>query len=222
MIRRPTPAVVLTAAVLAMAACSSAAPTGNPPTTAGTQSSASSVPPSPPTIGSSTGLYTSGAGPTSQPVPETSWSTAPYAKAFAGKVPPVPMTVAVRTAAHPEGGYDRIAVEFSKGLPGYSVKYVPRVVRDASGLPVTMPGAAYLQIVFAPAQAHDAGGMPMMHPVPTDPQPVGYPAMRAYMMSGDFEGRVSIALGLRAATGFRTGDFVNAVGDHVVYVDVRQ
>jgi hypothetical protein len=75
-------------------------------------------------------------------------------------VPPVPELLDIRSAAHPSDGYDGVTFDFRATLPGYDVRYVDKVVADASGLPVAVPGRRYLQIVFRPAQAHDESDQP--------------------------------------------------------------
>ncbi|MFW6204533.1 MAG: AMIN-like domain-containing (lipo)protein, partial [Actinomycetota bacterium] len=95
---------------------------------------------------------------------------------------------------HPEGGYDRIALEF-EGLPGYRIGYQSRIIYDGSGKTVDLDGSAFLQLVFHPAQAHDEAGDSTLESPPVDPVGVGYPALQAYVLNGDFEGYVSVALG---------------------------
>ena len=151
-----------------------------------------------------------------------SWPTATTSSPFAGSVPPVPVLVSVRVGAHPEGGYDRISLEFSGQVPGYRVGYVQQVVRDGSGAAVSMPGSAFLQIVFNDAQAHDANGNSTLTPSVTTPISVGYPELRSYVLNGDFEGYVSVALGLTAPNGFHVSELTKSATDHVVYVDVAR
>jgi len=133
--------------------------------------------------------------------------------------PPVPTLIAIHVGTHPEGGFDRIALEF-EGLPGYRAGYQPTIVYDGSGLPVDLDGAAYLQLVFNPAQAHDEQGRPTLVPPPNKQVEVGYPTLVAYVLNGDFEGYVSVALGLSAKVGFNIEQFRQADGDYVIYVDV--
>jgi hypothetical protein len=135
-------------------------------------------------------------------------------------VPPVPVLVSIRAAAHPEGGYDRISFEFSGQVPGYRAGYVPQVVRDGSGAAVSLPGSAFLQLKFTSAQAHDANGNPTLTPSATSPVTVGDPELRSYVLNGDFEGTVSVALGLAAPHGFHVSELTKSPTDHVVYVDV--
>lgn len=147
------------------------------------------------------------------------WPTDPVSVAFTGEVPPAPTLVAVRIGAHPDGGYDRIAMEF-EGLPGYEVRYQSEISYDGSGEPVDLTGDAFLQLVFNPAQAHDDEGRSTLPGPSVEPVGVGYQALQSYVLNGDFEGYVSIALGLSDKVGFNVAHFGNEAGNDVVYVDV--
>jgi len=149
------------------------------------------------------------------------WPTDDVNVPFRGAVPPTPTLTAVRAGGHPEGGFDRISFEFD-GLPGYRAGYQPKIVYDGSGDPVDLDGEAFLQLVFNVAQAHDAQGRPTLNPVPDPAVTVGYPALVAYVLNGDFEGYVSVALGLRDKVGFKVKQFRQADGDYVIYVDVAR
>ena len=63
----------------------------------------------------------------------------------AASAPPPPTLVAVRAAHHP--GFDRIVYQFEGGLPSiHRIRYVDRLVGDASGLPVRIAGRAILRV----------------------------------------------------------------------------
>jgi hypothetical protein len=124
-------------------------------------------------------------------------------------VPPVPVLTGIRHAAHP--GFDRIVLDIPGALPGYSAKYVPEVRRDGSGEPVPMPGKAFLLIVLHPAQAHRAGGTPTVSGI----HPTGLAGVQAYAIVGDYEGYVSIALGVAGVRNFHVGELSNRI-----YIDV--
>jgi hypothetical protein len=139
------------------------------------------------------------------------WPTGPVTVTHHPAVPPVPVVTGVRYAGHPESGYDRIVFDIRGGLPGYTVKYVTAVVGDGSGDPIPVPGRRFLLIVFNPAQAHtDAGDATV-----TGIHRIDLPMLKAYAVAGDYEGYVSIALGLNATTGFRVGELSNRI-----YIDV--
>ena len=147
-----------------------------------------------------------------------SWPTDDVSAAFSGAVPPVPTLVALRFGSHPQDGYDRMAFEFSE-LPGYQIGYRDEIVYDGSGEPVGLPGQAYVQLVFNPAQAHDEAGNSTLASPPVEPVSVGSAAVESYVLNGDFEGYVSIAIGLTTRAGFRVDHFSKDNGNAVVYID---
>jgi hypothetical protein len=145
-------------------------------------------------------------------VAEITWSTGPVTVAHTPAVPPVPVVTGIRYAGHPQDGYDRIVLDIQgSGLPGYSVRYVPQVLADGSGKPVPVPGKRFLLVVLNPAQAHTANGTTTV----TGVHNVGLPMLRAYAIAGDFEGHVSVALGLNATAGYRVGELPGRI-----YLDV--
>jgi hypothetical protein len=150
---------------------------------------------------------------TSAPIPvaEPAWTTGTVTVTHHPAVPPVPVVTAVRYAGHPEGGYDRIVLDIAGGLPGYTARYVPEVRADGSDKPIAVPGRRFLLLVLNPAQAHTAAGKPTVSGV----HPVALPMLRGYAIAGDFEGHVSVALGLNATTRYRIGELSGRI-----YVDV--
>jgi hypothetical protein len=128
--------------------------------------------------------------------------------------PPLPMITAVRVAQHPECGYDRIVLDVRGRIPGYSVQYVQHVIADASGEVITMPGTRFLVITVRPAQAHSDTGVPT---IAVGVQAPAYPALASWVLAGDFEGVVKIALGLSGPASVRTGELPGHI-----YVDVRE
>lgn len=58
--------------------------------------------------------------------------------------------VNVRTGQQP--CFDRLVIDLNGAVAGYSIRYVPQVLDDGSGLPVELRGNAFLQVtVNAPA-----------------------------------------------------------------------
>jgi hypothetical protein len=157
--------------------------------------------------------------PTQAPTTQHDWPTADVAVPFSGQVPPMPTLVAIRVGAHPEGGYDRAAFEF-EGLPGYQVRYQSEITYDGSGAPVELDGDAFIQVVFNPAQAHDEAGQSTLPSPPVQPVEVDFASLESYVLNGDFEGYVSVALGLEEKVGFDVERLRMASGRYVVYVDV--
>ncbi len=164
----------------------------------------------------------SSATPSVSPTPgATDWLTGPSQQTFAGSVPPVPPLSAIRPGQHPEGSYDRISFDFhGAAAPGYQIGYVSQVVRDGSGAPVTLTGPFYLQLVFSPATAHTDGGGSTLSSPPTNPVATGFAGLTAYVLNGDNEGQVSIALGLATKTGYQIHTLKGAGDLWTIYVDV--
>jgi hypothetical protein len=131
------------------------------------------------------------------------WRTGPLTVAKQVSVPPVPVATAVRTGSHPDCKFDRLVINIGASIPGYSVRFVSKVVQDASGRTVTMPGTRYLVIRLEPAQGHSAAGQATL---PGGIQTVNDPVLRAWTVSGDSEGVLSIALGLAHGSRYRVGE----------------
>ena len=192
--------------VLAVAAggCGSAAPATTAPATT-----------APATTGPVPGTGSAAAsGPAAAGCDASSWQAVPLRVSHHLAVPPVPVIAAVRTAQHPECGYDRMVLDITGPVPSYSVRYVARVVADPSGRAMTMPGHRYLLLTLRAAQAHTSSGAPT---VTRGVQQPGYPALASWALAGDFEGVVTIALGLSGQGSIRVGE----LGDHL-YVDVKE
>jgi hypothetical protein len=157
-----------------------------------------------------------GGGATPKPTGGSSvWTSGPLTVRHDVAVPPVPVLLRIRSAAHPDAGYDRIVFDFTGPLPGYTVRYVDQVREDPSDRPVTVPGRRFLLIVFTPAQAHTDAGVVTVTPRTAR---LDYPMLRGYAMAGDFEGYVSVALGLDDVVGYRVGELPGTPGR--IYLDV--
>lgn len=105
--------------------------------------------------------------------------------------------VRIRAAHH--SSFDRVVFEFRGGLPASrQVSYVPRLVEDASGLPVRIAGRALLKVRMEPAQAHDDTGNP------TAPLrlPLALPNVMNVVRAGDFEAVTTYGIGLAKRTPF--------------------
>jgi hypothetical protein len=102
-----------------------------------------------------------------------------------------PTLVDVRVGRHP--GFDRVVFEFRGGLPDHRVSYVDQLVEDGSGRPVSVAGAADLQVVFQGANAHEEDGSPSLSPRRLSP---GLPAVKEVAQVGDFEAVVGYGIGI--------------------------
>jgi hypothetical protein len=102
-------------------------------------------------------------------------------------------------AAGCHGTFDRFVIRVSSGNPGYDVRFVPRIVADPSGKPVSLQGSAKIRVVIRPARGHTASGTNLL---PSTLTPL-CSNLRQAKKAGDFEGVVSFGLGLARKTGFR-------------------
>ncbi len=93
----------------------------------------------------------------------------------------------------------------SCAVPGYNVRYVPRIVADPSGRPVSLLGAKRIRVAFNLAAGHDSHGTNLLASTLT-PQ---CPNLLQVKKAGDFEGVVSFGFGLRRMTGFRVFRLTN-------------
>lgn len=116
-----------------------------------------------------------------------------------------PRLVDIRTGRH--GAFDRVVLDLQGSAPGYAVGYVRQVTQDGSGRDVNLRGRANLLIRLRPAAAHTANG----HPTYTGSQrsTVDDPELREVALVGDYEGVVSVALGLAHRNGFRVSTLHN-------------
>jgi hypothetical protein len=140
------------------------------------------------------------------------WQTAPVRITRHFAVPPVPVITAVRTGTHPECGYDRIVFNIGGQLPDYDIRYVRKGAAAAVGPVRAFPGRWYLLITIHPAQGHSGSGASTIARPSAD---TGYPVLRGYAVTGDFDGVLSVAVGLAKPAAFRVGRLAGRL-----YVDV--
>jgi hypothetical protein len=103
----------------------------------------------------------------------------------------VPTLVDVRAGRHP--GFDRVVLQFRGAVPQHRIRYVDQLVQDGSGNPVSVAGAADLEVVFHGANAHNQDGSPSVSPRRFSP---GLPAVKEIAQVGDFEAVVSYGIGI--------------------------
>jgi peptidoglycan/xylan/chitin deacetylase (PgdA/CDA1 family) len=142
------------------------------------------------------------------------WRTAPLTVTHNPAVPPVPVVTGIRPGTHPECRSDRGVLDIGGGTPSYQARFVPAVTADPSDRPVTVPGGgtAFLLVTLHPAQAHSVTATGT---ISTGSAALGYPMLKGYTVSGDYEGYVSVALGLAGVTTIRVGELPGRI-----YVDV--
>jgi hypothetical protein len=193
--------------------------------TASPTSSASPNPqPSPSGAAGGSPSATTGAGSSASPgdaLPP--FPTTPTSSPFAGSVPPVPVlnSLTVNSSHGSAGSFEVAVFEFAGQVPGFRARYVDQVVREGSGAPVSLPGSAFLQLVFTSAQAHDDSGNPTLHPAATNPVAVNKASIRSYVLNGDFEGTVTVTLGMSGRDGFQITEFTKSPTDHLIKVLFR-
>jgi hypothetical protein len=110
----------------------------------------------------------------------------------------------VRTGRH--ACYDRLVVDLAgKRSTGYRVSYVKVATMDGSGARIPTRGSAVLQIVVK-APAYDAAGRPTyrMKNQKELAAVADYSTFRQVAWGGSFEGRTTLALGVRARLPFQT------------------
>lgn len=177
---------------LGPAATTTTSPTTTVPTTVIGGTTPSTSPPTTPT--------------TTAPAPPedlTGFQTDNYRRERPLAVPPVPLVTGIRAAAH--NGFERVVFDMSALPAADAVRFVDKVTADGSGLPVTVAGSAYLLVRLEEAQAHTDAGAPLLS-MRTSP---GLSAVKEIVMAGDFEGYVTIAIGLGKRTPFRVIELTN-------------
>lgn len=95
--------------------------------------------------------------------------------------------------------FDRVVIRARLATPGYDVRYVTRIVADPSGKPVSLLGTKRIRVIIRRARGHTSGGTDLL---PSRVTPL-CSNLRQIKGAGDFEGVVSLGLGLRRKTGFR-------------------
>jgi len=108
----------------------------------------------------------------------------------------------VRTGQH--YCFDRMVIDLNGPVKGYTVRYVPVVVQDGSGIEIPLRGSAFLQVTVN-APAYDSNGHSTYSAVPPAElsNVSGYQTFRQVAYAGSFEGYTSLGLGVRARLPFR-------------------
>jgi hypothetical protein len=109
----------------------------------------------------------------------------------------------IRTGRH--SCYDRLVIDLNGRPTGYQVAYATTVSQDGSGAKVATRGSAVLRIAVE-APAYDTNGRPT-YPLKNQREVAnvsGYDTFRQVAWGGSFEGRTTLALGVRARLPFQT------------------
>jgi len=139
---------------------------------------------------------------------DSSFGTHPVSISHTPALPQTAIT-SVRTGVH--AGFDRVVIATAGPLSAATVTFVPRVISDPKGDVVPMPGGAYLTITVHSVAW--TGTLPFPARIT-----VNGPELLAAVRTQQFEGYVTIALGLRARTGFRV---LQAEDANLLIVDVQ-
>ena len=150
-------------------------------------------------VAAATALTLAGAVSTTALAAPAGWQTNTSTKTQARHPSPTPKLVDIRTGEHQN--FDRVVFDFSGAPPGYSVGYVRQVRADPSDKLVRLNGNANIVARLKPATAHrEDGSFTYTGPERFSP---GFANLREVALVGDYEGVVSVALGLRHKAGFR-------------------
>ena len=182
-------AVLLVAAVLLLTAC----PDDGDPTVGADGTTTSSTP------GSTGSTDTSVGSATSSPTVACPANTE---KQEAPPVAPRALHTDLRAAHQP--GFDRIVFEFTGAAPGYVVEYVPKPLHeDGSGNEVTLRGQFALQVRMENASGYDFDRQAPSYTGSNRVRPSDTTVVEELVRTGDFEGILTWAIGLKAKNGFR-------------------
>ena len=126
--------------------------------------------------------------------------------------------VNVRTGQH--YCFDRLVIDLNGPVAGYTVRYVPQVSQDGSGVPVPLRGQAFIQLTVN-APAYDAG-QPTYSPANKDElsNVGGYQTFRQVAWAGSFEGYTSLGVGVRGRLPFRVFTLAGPDSGSRLVVDV--
>ncbi|MGH3793855.1 MAG: AMIN-like domain-containing (lipo)protein [Pseudonocardiaceae bacterium] len=113
----------------------------------------------------------------------------------------------IRTGAHPT--FDRIVLDFPGGTPQVrTARFVDKLVRDGSGQVEPLPGAAFAEVSMFGGSTYDANG----HPTYLGPRKFSTPGLHNVMaiaITGDFEGYLTIGIGMRRQTSLNVFTLTN-------------
>jgi hypothetical protein len=124
----------------------------------------------------------------------------------------VPVLGDIRAGQH--AAFDRVVLAFDGRVPTWTARYVKTVRADGTGKPVSLRGSGALELVLTPAQAHADDGSATV----SDRLTPNLPALRDIRLAGDFEGYVTIGIGVaKKDTPFRV---LKLTGPDRIVVDV--
>lgn len=95
--------------------------------------------------------------------------------------------------------YDRVVIGLDRPATSYRVRYVPEVVQDGSGKPITLRGNADIEVVVEGASAHDDNGEST---IPARRYTRDWLALREARVVSDWEGYLQLGIGVANAVDF--------------------
>lgn len=182
-------------AILAVAGCTAASPSPSSGAPSDSSSGAPSISPSEPV--SAAPSATASVAPSDEPTE----SLLPFACTPTVAIPATTdraQITDVRVGTH--DGYDRVVFEFSGGIPQTLIEAVlPPFYQDASGLPLTVSGTAFLKITMHGAsKVSPDGGITYTGPTSFEP---AFDQLVQLIEGGDFEAVSTWYLGLNGGGG---------------------
>ncbi len=122
---------------------------------------------------------------------------------------------AVRVGRH--SCFDRLVLDIAGPLPGWSVRYVPRLVQDASGRMLAVRGSKVMEIVIDTNGHNITTGRPTIASVPRP----SFPVLRDVILASDFEGQLQLGVGTNGVHPFRVFTLPGARGHILWILDVK-
>jgi hypothetical protein len=112
--------------------------------------------------------------------------------------PVIPAMTAIRTGNNP--AFDRVVLDLTPGpAPAVGYQLTDELTADPSGEIVWLTGEYFIAVSATPAAAHDADGA-LTYTGPQKFRTRNLANVMAVVLTGDFEGHLSVGLGVRART----------------------
>ncbi len=149
--------------------------------------------------------------------PCTAFRFGTVARAFNGPHTVGPIT-AVRVGRH--SCFDRLVVDVTGGVPGWSVKYKDAFVQDASGRNLPFRGTKVMEVVLDTNAHNITTGRPTVTRASLPPRP-NFPEFKDLIFGADFEGQVQLGVGVNRVRPFRVFTLPGVRGHTLWILDVQ-